>query len=108
MHDVQHGYKDDKITFAGIGGSAYFLQSLKDETEKLKNSSNMDNILNRKLDVTAKEFSDSITSFYNNYKGNTVKGCKPALTLGAGNDVTPGVIKALTDNINDGVKTEKE
>lgn len=108
MHDIQHGYKDEKITFAGIGGVAYFLTSLKNDTLKLKNSPHMDNILNRKLDVTAKEFDDSITAFYNKYKGNTVKGCKPAATMAASNDVTPGVIKALTNNINDGVKTEKE
>jgi hypothetical protein len=108
MHDVQHGYKDDKITFAGLGGVSYFLSTLKTEAEKLKNSSNMDNILNRQLPTTAKEFTDGITKFYNDYKGNTVKGCKPVLNAAASNAVTPGVIKALTDNINDAVKTEKE
>lgn len=68
----------------------------------------MDNILNRKLDETAKGFSDSITDFYNKYKGSTVKGCKPTSAIGSSSDVVPGVIKALTDNINDGIKTEKE
>lgn len=108
LHDIQHGYKDEKITFAGIGGSSYFLNTLKTEAGKLQNSPNMDNILARKLDTTAKEYSDSITAFYNQYKANTVKGCKPVLVSTSAADVTPGVITALTDNINDAIKTEKE
>jgi hypothetical protein len=32
MHDVQHGYKDEKITFAGIGGLNFFLKTIKTET----------------------------------------------------------------------------
>lgn len=108
LHDIQHGYKDDKITFAGIGGSIYFLDTLKTETEKLKDSKSMDNIINRDLGTTAKEYSDSVTAFYNKFKENTVKGCKPTLTVGSGTDIIPGVIKTLTDNINDAVKAEKE
>jgi hypothetical protein len=108
MHDIQHGYKDEKITFAGIGGLSFFLKTLKNEAEKLKNSSSMDNIINRKLSETSKQFADSITAFYNDNKAVTVKGCKPVAASSGSNDVTPGVIKALTDSINEAVKVERD
>jgi len=108
IHDIQFGYKDKSITFAGIGGTIHFLSSLKTESEKMKDATSLDNIINRKLGDTASEYSASLNSFYTIYKSATVKGCKPAATPAGSNDVVPGVVKSLTDNINDGVKTEKE
>jgi hypothetical protein len=68
----------------------------------------MDNIINRKLVEGANDYAASITAFYNTHKADTVKGCKPVATESLSANVTPGVIKALTDNINDLIKAEKE
>jgi len=78
VHELQHGYKDDKITFAGIGGVSFFLTTLKTETEKLKSSPNMQNILNRKVKESSDNFGKAITNFYTTYKPKLIKGCKPA------------------------------
>lgn len=67
VHEVQHGYKDDKITFAGIGGVSFFLNTLKTETEKLKSSPSLQNLVGKKFKENSDKFGKAISDFYTRF-----------------------------------------
>lgn len=103
FHDIQHGYKDDKITFAGIGGVQYFVSNLKDETKKMQNVPELGNMINRNFPAAKKDLQDKIKAFYDNFKSKKVSTCEVGTGLP---DVTPGVISGLTPQINEAVNKE--
>lgn len=104
--DIQNGYKDDKITFVGIGGFKYMLQSLRDDVTGLRENKDvtyLDNIINRNFPQAKTDLQTSLDRYYQDYKDKKITTCQTGDSLP---DVTPGVVGGLTSQINDGVKNE--
>lgn len=108
LSDIQNGYKDDKITFAGIGGFKYMLQSLRDEVEQMRKNKDvtaLDSIINRNFPQAKTALQASLKSYYDGFKDKKISTCQPGTNLP---DVSPGVVTSLKAQINDDIQKEME
>lgn len=105
FHDVQHGYKDSTMTFAGIGGLKFFLTHLRSDLKSMQNVTELENIINRDFPGAKQDLQGKIKSFYDSFKPMKVASCKTRASIP---NVTPRMITELTPSINDAVQKEIE
>ena len=108
--DLNNGISDEGITFPGLKGMVYYLDTTATELKTLDNSisTNLDNILGRNLDTKGDDANTGYTNYIDNVKPRSVFSCD---TGGASDSTVPTSIanvEEITSPVKANIETLKE